>query len=503
MIGNQRPSIEVVPRYSSSAGDDAVELARVAGLELDDWQQHILRGALGERDGMWSAPTVGLCLARQNGKGSVLEALELAHLYLFESQFIVHSAHRMDTSKDHFRRLVELIDGSVELRTRLKKRPRMTNGQEEIELATGQRITFRTRAKGGSGRGLRADLLVIDEAFDFPEASAASLLPTTSARPNGQTWFTSSAVDQRTMPNGLILSRIRKNALSGDDTIAWFEWGIDQDDYDEELIYSDEYLAQTNPAFGIRISATTIKGEQGRLSKRDYAVERLSVGDWVDPDARTTRAIPRKTWDRLADPISQLVDPVTFAFDIRPGHFRSASIAVAGRRPDGKWHVDVVYQNAGTSWLPTELARLLKRRENTGIYCDTGSLVESVLPGLDAVHIKPVMTTGKEMAAACAMFLDAVNDEQLRHPGTEALDVAVDAATQRDIGGSRAWGWENAWAWNRRDEASDVSPLVAATLAMWGASQRTAEPMIWDISSMVGEMVAEQAEEAKTFGSTA
>lgn len=82
LMGSQTPRIDVTPLYFTSAGDDAVDLAAVAGLHLDPWQQHVLRGALGERvDGRWKAFEVGLIVPRQNGKGSILEARELAGMF--------------------------------------------------------------------------------------------------------------------------------------------------------------------------------------------------------------------------------------------------------------------------------------------------------------------------------------------------------------------------------------------------------------------------------------
>jgi len=32
-----------------------------------------------------------------------------------------------------------------------------------------------------------------------------------------------------------------------------------------------------------------------------------------------------------------------------------------------------------------------------------------------------------------------------------------------------------AWAWNRKDETSDITPVVAATLALWGAQKDDVE----------------------------
>jgi hypothetical protein len=54
-------------------------------------------------DGKWAAFEVGLNVARQNGKGSILEARELAGLFLLGERLIIHSAHEFATSLEAFR----------------------------------------------------------------------------------------------------------------------------------------------------------------------------------------------------------------------------------------------------------------------------------------------------------------------------------------------------------------------------------------------------------------
>jgi hypothetical protein len=79
LVGEQRPRICHVPEYVSSAGEEAVDLAAMAGLYLDPWQQFELAHSLGERaDGKWAAFEVGTVIPRQNGKDAMLEARELA-----------------------------------------------------------------------------------------------------------------------------------------------------------------------------------------------------------------------------------------------------------------------------------------------------------------------------------------------------------------------------------------------------------------------------------------
>ncbi len=214
--GAQEPRLLHVPPYVRSAGRDAIDLAALAGLELDPWQQFVLMHALGEDAfGRWAAFEVALVVPRQSGKGSILEARELAGLFLFDEKLIIHSAHEQATSSEHFRRLLQLIEGVPEFERRVLKAPR-GKGAEAIELRGGQRIFFKTRTAGG-GRGLTGDLVVLDEAMKLLDSTVAALVPTMAARSihgNPQLWYAGSAPDEETDPDGgIVLSRLRSRAL--------------------------------------------------------------------------------------------------------------------------------------------------------------------------------------------------------------------------------------------------------------------------------------------------
>ena len=157
VLGEQRPRLQHVPVADDwSQGADAVELADQAGLVLDDWQRYVLRHALAMRGDRWAAFEVGLIVSRQNGKGSVIEALELAALFLFEDvRLILHSAHKFDTAADAFRRILGLIEGNPDFAREVKKVVR-SHGSESVELRNGKRLRFIARSSG-SGRGFAAE----------------------------------------------------------------------------------------------------------------------------------------------------------------------------------------------------------------------------------------------------------------------------------------------------------------------------------------------------------
>ena len=64
---------------------------------------------------------------------------------------------------------------------------------------------------------------------------------------------------------------------------------------------------------------------------------------------------------------------------------------------------------------------------------------------------------------ACGGFLDDVLAGRLSHAEQPQLNAAVEGARRRPIGDAGAFGWD------RRDGAVFVAPLVAATLARFGA----------------------------------
>ena len=109
-LDSQRPtSLHLPLGITASSGADCIEFAASVGLFLDDWQCWVLEQALGERaDHKWAAFEVCLLVPRQNGKGAVLEALELYHLFVLRTSLIVHSAHEFKTASEHFMRLQRL-----------------------------------------------------------------------------------------------------------------------------------------------------------------------------------------------------------------------------------------------------------------------------------------------------------------------------------------------------------------------------------------------------------
>lgn len=477
LLGAQRPRVHSVPRYVSSAGQEAVELAASAGLYLDPWQQLVLTDALGERsDGKYAAFEVGLIVPRQNGKGSVLEARELFGLVLGGERLILHSAHLFQTSLEAFRRILRLFQETPDL-DRMLKRVSLATGSEGIELTNGNRLKFVARTKG-SGRGLTGDVVVLDEAYELTQAQMDALLPTLLARPNPQVWYTSSpSLDA---VSGEALFRLKERGEAGTDAkLAWFDWGQERGcDFDDPRVH-----AAANPAYGIRMTSETIEVMRRALSPEGFGREVLGI--W--PEAAGDIVISPALWRELAAPESPRPAEVVFAIDVTPNRDR-ASIMMCGPNADGQMVLGVVDHGEGTEWVVQRAAELKARWNPVAIGLDIGGPGGSLLVDLEKAGIclpadpeKPqrgalAVPTAREVAQAWGMFVDAARQKQIRHLDELPLNTALVGAKTRTLGDGQAWA--------RKTSTVDISPLVGATLAYWAYVTRVdlidrEEPAPW------------------------
>lgn len=468
-VGSQVPRIARYPQYGSTAAAEVIDLAHAAGLHLDPWQQFVLRHGLGELDGgKWAAFMVSLWVARQNGKGAIIEALELAWLFLFGEQLILHSAHEYKTAQEAFLRIKGLIQNTPDF-DRLVNRYWQANGEQGIELIGGRRLRFVARSNT-SGRGFSGDKNVLDEGQELTVEQMAALLPTMSARPNPQLWIFGTPPEN---PDAWCYT-VRETGEAGTDPrAAYFDWGggTFNPGAPEDAAKLDDLDLRyaTNPAMGIRITEEFVETERALL-KEKFAHERL--GMWLPRATAGAGVIPADLWRRLADPGSARPDDVAFALHVNLLRTHAA-IAYAGRRPDGLTQVGLVDYRPGTSWVLDRIKVLKERWDPVAIGIDTRS--ESLLLDLGKAGILPptdldhpvrgdlAMPGAADVAAAFGLFVDDARREQIRHLDEPPLNVALAGADTRPLSGGLAWDHKS---------PVEISPLVAATLAVWAYETR-------------------------------
>lgn len=461
VLGAQSPRVEHVPSYASSAGAEAVDLAASAGLVLDPWQSRVLAGALGEKydvarqQSVWSAFEVGLIVPRQNGKGSILEARELAGLFLLGERLILHSAHELKTAIEAYLRIKALIQETPEL-DRMVAHFYQSNEKTSIELKNGQRLRFVARSSG-SGRGFTGDCIILDEAYNLPQRAMAALMPTLSARPNPQLWYTSSAG----MEESEVLSTVRKrgtDAAKGQDErasrLAYFEWSA-ADDADLDDVGA---WAQANPGLGIRIQPEFVEAEREALGEDEFARERLGI--WAD--ARRQNLAEELGWHALRDRESDIGAQLAFALHVSPDR-KWCSIVSAAPTTDGKRvRVEIVDSKRGTDWAASRLAELATKWKPVATVLRTSGPAGALLPDLQREGVTVDKLNETEYAQACGFAYDAARSGRLAHVGQPQLNVAVERSRKRSRG--------DVFVWHPRDGSSDISPWEAATMAAYGLS---------------------------------
>jgi len=440
------------PSYTRTLGPEVAALSELVGFIPDVEQRVALDSvfALGA-DNKAAAFEVAVIACRQNIKTGLFKQCALGWLFITDQRLIVWSAHELATAKEAHRDLVELIEGCDLLRKRVKAIHR-ANGEEGIELRTGQRVNFKARTRTG-GRGLSGDKIVLDEAFALQDTHLGSLIPLMSVRPDPQVLYGSTAG----LDTSAVLRGVRDRGRAGADPgLVYIEWSDDlpgdcqqaecsHNVYEVGCRLDDQRRwARANSQLGRRLTAEYVEAERRMLPPAEFARERLG---WWPEIADNAPAFDLEGWAALADPAAQPIPRATWAVATSPDRSWSA-IAGAWRRADGLTQVALSDFRPGTSWVATRVAELRKRWSGGTVVVDVPSR------GLGPGAIEPALPAQAQAHAALA---DAVAAGSLRHGNKPALTVAVRAARWRSSGDSRILD---------RSGTADISPLIATALAV-------------------------------------
>lgn len=455
-----------VPPHTSTSGGEAADFAASIGITLDPEQRMALDAILAERaDGRWAAFEAAVIASRQNLKTFLFQVVALSDLFLFGSELTVWTAHLFPTAVEAFRNIKIPLESYPHLSRRVRKVTE-ANGEEGIELIGGQRLLFKARSKSG-GRGLTGDRVILDEAFALSPSEMGSLLPTLSARPNPQVLYGSSAG----MLGSDVLRRVRDRGRAGNDpSLAYLEWcapvvacADDRCDHRppfEGCALDDrDAWRKANPAMGRRISEEHIAAERRTLPPEEFARERL--GWWEEPEDGLA-GLPLELWQSRVHGARNQGKPVAYGVDVTPDFSWSCvtQVAVLGEQRI----VRVLRHERGTKWVAPFVAGLLSPAVRAVV--DMSGPASVIGADLAAMGVEPLATSGRDMAQACAGFLDGLIRDTIRHTDQAELNDAVMGAARRPLG--------DAWAWSRKASTVDISPLVSATLAAWGVDRSPA-----------------------------
>jgi hypothetical protein len=477
-LGSQVPRFNITPSprgFTVADAVDAVDFAAGYGLVADEWQETTCHSWMRRtKTGRWCSSTWGITVSRQNGKNGSLEIVELYGMVALGLKFL-HTAHEVKTARKAFTRLKYFFgekanDPSArfpELNA-LVREVRNTNGQEAIVLLDGGSCEFIARSKG-SGRGFTVDVLVLDEAQDLQDHELEALLPTTSAAPSGDpvTIFMGTP-PKDTGEIGEPFVRARDGAVDGTDKrISWVEFSakgnvtaMKQDDL-ERFVKDRNNWAEANPALGRRINLTTIESELARFSASSFARERLNM--WPEAGAAKS-AIPKRAWAaRAIETVPSEWPLAALGLDMNPER-TSVTIAPAVFSEDGV-HVEIApddFAAMSSDELVSWIFQRVKRR--IPVVMDAYTPARSLEPALKKKGARVFILGPAELSQACGGISDAVmKDKTLTHYNQEQLNSSLEGAFKEPFGKA------GAWKWNRKTFEVDLTPIMAATAAHFGA----------------------------------
>ena len=465
------PAYAALPEYVHTLGPEVADLAELAGFAPDPEQRLALDAAFAlDAKGKTAAFEVCVVCSRQNMKTGFFKQCALGWLYVTDQRLIVWSAHEFRTAQEAFRDMTELVESSDVLSRRVKRIYR-GNGDEAIEMMSGQRLIFKARTKSG-GRGLSGDKVVLDEGFALQPTHMGALMPTLSARPDPQLLYGSSAG----LANSAVLRDIRDRGRRGGSRLAYLEWCAPTDGcadrncshrfgtVDGCALDDVANWRAANPALGRRISADYIAAEREALPPEEFARERL--GWWDEPGA-VAPAFGAGQWEACAVAEAAPSTPVSVGVAVSVDRAWS-SIGAASPSAGGRVHVGVSYdkdygvdRRRGTSWL-VERVKVLQTRYDCSVVIDGHGPTSVMIGPLEDAGVRVTVAGTNDVLDACADLYDKVQGRRVSHGSYAELNEAVMGAQPRPVG--------DRWMWGRKRSVFDVSMLEAVTLALWGAT---------------------------------
>lgn len=470
----QQPRVLHRPAWTSErCADEAIALTAACGQQLDEFQDVAVRAILAESyPAKWAATEAGILIARQNGKGGILEAIALWSLFIGGGQTL-WTAHQFKTAHEAYLRVKGLIEANAELSALVVRWDGGGSGEHLIELSTGARLHFIARSMN-SGRGFSPRLLIIDEAQELSALALQALLFATSAQKGRQIIFTGTVPAPEN--DSTVWTSVRDRGRAGTSPrLAWLEWTPDGSDDPVSAARIDRtdplVRAQANPALTIRIEPETIddEWEASQADPAGFDRERLSI--W--PSAvKGSGVIDLDLWGACkVDELAPLTSPLVLAVEVEQD--RSAAVLVlVGTRPDGLAQVEVVDggPKSGTSWVARRMAEVVAGAPECGeVVVDGRAQAAPLVEDIRQAITEALEDTGREVMVtvatwademqACAQVFDAIRDAALRHGGGPVLLEAVRGAQWKVLeSGGRVWS---------RSKSTKPAELYAMTLGHW------------------------------------
>lgn len=465
----------VLPSGIVSTGWPAVrEKCRDLGLGFDLWQDGLGRCTLAKRaDGLYAATVGGVVISipRQVGKTYLIGAIVFALCLLHPGITVIWTAHRVKTAAEVF--------GSMQAMAKRKKIAPLIeavprgSGDEAVLFTNGSRILFGARERG-FGRGFaKLSIVVLDECQILTESTLDDMVPAMNTGDNPLLIMTGTPPKPK--DNGEVFATRRREALAGQsDDMVYVEvsakpaidpttWPVGHVDWDA--------VAEANPSYPLRTPRSSILRMLRQLGRESFRREGLGI--W-DEDAGSRGVILKSDWS-ACQTSAAIVGTPTLALDVSPMLTHSGIVA-AGLTADGRVGVEVTSDGAtlldyreGVEWA----IELLTTAQAT-VWMAPGSAADAIRPRLETGGCVVHVMERAAYARGCVNFAAAVASKRVAHLGQAELDRHVPAGAKRAAD-------EGLWVWGRVKSSSDITLLVAATVAF-----AVADDADYDVEDSVG-----------------
>jgi phage terminase large subunit-like protein len=413
LVGAVKPRICTPFLKGASRVDEVSDLADKIGMPLLDWQRLVLEDMLRvDAKGDFRRKTMGLLIARQNGKTHLARMLILAHLFLWDSKMVIGMSSNRNMALDTFRQVANAILDNDFLKDQVKQ-IRYANGQESITTLKGNRYQIVAATRDGS-RGLTANFLFIDELREISEEGWKAARPTTRAT-GGQTLVCSNAGDAYSV----VLNDLRERALSyPSPTLGWYEYSAPP----HCKVDDRNAWAMANPSLGKLIDEETLEEAVATNPINNTRTEMLC--QWVD--SMTSPFTTQMVTD-TSDSNLQITPGgnIVFAIDVSPSKRSGALLAGKLNQATGKielglmqlWTSDVAIDDLKMAADVHAWAQKFKPRVIMYDKYATASIAQR----LQQSGQKLEDCSGQSFYQACGEILDAFVNVRLVHSGQKEL----------------------------------------------------------------------------------
>ena len=480
--GNQTPTFETYGGWDHTDGPEMVSTFEQYGYHFTPWQAHKL-DLYGARnaDNSFAATNIGDSTPRRNGK-SFPARLYAAWEAAIEGNGVLYSAHNGSVVSEMFKELCKLFDDPVaqpdwaQQTDYVYRQP----GREGIYLNNGGLIEFNTRTNGNS-RGVGYKVIIIDEAQEFTDAQADSLLPTTAASSSLDLVVEDPQIIYIGTPiypecHGTVFSRMHDAAHSGEPGDTWWsEFATKKlppkDISDNDLL---DLLYRMNPGLGYKVSIKALLSYREKMSWEGFCRECL--GWWMPTTGGYEHAIEEATWNSCAIDDAPSPDGAKVAYGVKfAPDGTHAAVCVAVKRENAPVHVELVKcadTTHGAGWVSRLLAPMA---DSACCYLadgrGTAENMEQQLRASGSPRLYCRTATTKDVVQADARFMDLVGSHGMTHYSQPELTASVVGSARRRIGSKQngAFGFGDA-------PNVDSAPVEAAALAVHAVMTTLRDP---------------------------